>query len=328
MLEGGTACEKMEKNNRVLLIVLSLLLCLASGFQTTFQVQASTTQEVKERWYDTLYYPLYQGNEEWQKQDMLATLDILNPPHDLLLSMPTEELAALMQEHPLMSQITSYWGENGEQDYNTFYAFMEVNSDIFYELLRREDGVTCILEAYRKHEIDVDLLNTEDYASVEEAGKALDMWWQEIYSCQFIRHYAHHFSENEYKLALEVMAEKTEVYKGLSDTNLYYLDLPQLEWSAPVESPAVRTNYLAEEQIQNKEKMLADALAEMEKDESLEQIAEEIEETEDEPEQVSQEPVGSREKRKEKQTGSLPIMGFVLGMVSVIIGVLRGRKKS
>lgn len=40
-----------------------------------------------------------------------------------------------------MSQITSYYGEDGHQNYETFYGFMEINSDIFYELLRRENAL-------------------------------------------------------------------------------------------------------------------------------------------------------------------------------------------
>ena len=47
-------------------------------------MNATTAKEVKERWYDTRYYPIYHGNEEWQKHSMFDTLDILNPPLDLL----------------------------------------------------------------------------------------------------------------------------------------------------------------------------------------------------------------------------------------------------
>lgn len=319
-----------KKRNRVFVTMLTLFFCMVLCFTNGVVVFASATQEVKERWYDTRYYPLHQYNEEWGKHDMLATLDILNPPHDLLLSMPTEELAELMQVHPLMSQITQYWDTNGEQDYAAFYEFMEENSDIFYELLRRKDGFACILEAYRKHEIDVELLNKQDYATVEEASKAYDMWWQEIYGCQFIRHYAHYFTEGEYKLALEVMKEKAEVYKGLSDTNLYYLDLPQVEWTAPVDSPAVRTNYLTEEQIQNKEKILAAALAEIELQKQQEQVSDSIEEAEQdvkEAKPVTEEPEVKKTQKQEKQTGGLPMAGILLGILSIVIGVLWGRKK-
>ncbi len=250
---------------KALLPVTTLVLCIALLLIGSLQVQAATTEEVKERWYDTHYYPLYPGNEEWQKHDMFATLDILNPPHDLLLSMSTQELAALMQEHPLMSQITTYYGEDGNQDYGIFYAFMETNSDIFYELLRREDGFTCILEAYRNHEIDTELLNKTDYASVEEADRAHTMWWQEIYGCQFIRYYAPHFTESEYGKACEIIEEKKEQYATLSDTNLYYLDLPDIEPGTTKEAPAVRTNYLSEAQIQEKEERLTTAQKHMEK---------------------------------------------------------------
>lgn len=129
------------KFKRVFLMALVMFGVMLTCLSYSLQVQAAITEEVKARWYDSRYYPIYPGNEEWQKHDMFATLDILNPPHDLLLSMSTQELAGLMQEHPLMSQITSYYGEDGHQNYETFYGFMEINSDIFYELLRRENAL-------------------------------------------------------------------------------------------------------------------------------------------------------------------------------------------
>lgn len=311
-----------------IVLFLCILLCLSSSIQ----IHAANTAEVKARWYDTGYYPLYPGNEEWQKHDMFATLDILNPPHDLLLGMSTQELANLMQEHPLMSQSTAYYGEDGNQDYGTFYAFMETNSDIFYELLRREDGFSCILEAYRSHEIDTELLNKTEYASVQEAHRAHTMWWQEIYGCQFINHYAHHFTESEHKLACEIIAQKKELYKALSDTNLYYLDLHDLDQGPAKEVTAIRTNYLTEAQIQEKEERLKAAQEQMEQSVTqVEQAENSVEQAETQVMQAKNIVEEGENEDEDRDTAKAPLWIAAMAGIGCLLGgglmILRRKKK-
>ena len=106
--------------------------------------------------------------------------------------------------------------------------------------------------------------------------------------------------------------------------------MPQVEWTAPVDSPAVRTNYLTKEQIQNKEKILAAALAEIELQKQQEQVSDSIEEAEQdvkEAKPVTEEPEVKKTQKQEKQTGGLPMAGILLGILSIVIGVLWGRKK-
>lgn len=251
----------MKKRSKILIAIFT---CFMACFLITMVVNAETVEEIKERWYDTHYYPVYQGNEEWQKHDMSDTLDILNPPLDLLLSMSTEELAKLMQEHPLMSQITTYYGPDGEQDYITFFSFLEINCDIFYELLRREDGITCLLQEYQTHELDVKELNEGIYSSVETE----QTWFTEIFGCQFIRYYSHHFTDNEYALASQIIEEKKELYSLFNDTLLYYFDLSEIEPTDRENMSDIRTNYLSPEEIQEKEDILAAALLQMQSKES------------------------------------------------------------
>lgn len=137
-----------------------------------------------------------------------------------------------------------------------FFWFLEINCDIFYELLRREDGITCLLEEYRANEP----------GEVNLSGR----WYAELFGCQFIRYYAHHFTENEYALAGQIIEEKRELYSLLDDSSLYYLDLPEIELFTGEETSDIRTNYLDQEEIQEKEDKLAAALLQIQsRDSSL-----------------------------------------------------------
>lgn len=240
----------MKKNFKS---IIAIFTCLATCFLNIVVVNAATAEELKERWYDTRYYPLYYGCEEWENHeyyDYSVTLDILNPPPDLLLSMSTEELANLMQEYPQMWQMMTYFGPDGGLDYISFFVFLEINCDIFYELLRREDGITCLLEEYRTNELDMEEINSSE-----------QMWLAEIFGCQFIRYYAHHFTDNEYALASQIIEEKKELYSLLDDVSLHYVDLPEIEPPTREEVGGIRTNYLDPEEIQEKEDILAAALS-------------------------------------------------------------------
>ncbi len=244
--------------------VIALFTCLVTCFFNIAAVSAATAQELKEQWYDTHYYPIHQeSNGEWnhaKEYSYFEILDLMNPPLDLLPGMSTEELAGLMQEYPLMGQMMTYFGPDGEQDYITFFMFIETNCDIFYELLRREDGITCLLEEYRTNEPDAEKLN--------ECTTTSQTWCAELFGCQFIRYYAHHFTDNEYALASQIIEEKKELYSLLNDGALYYFDLPEIERSSGEETGSIRTNYLYPEEIQEKEDKLAAALLQMQSKES------------------------------------------------------------
>lgn len=249
--------------------IIAIFTCLTTFILNIVMVNAATAEELKEQWYDTHYYPIYQeDNGEWnhaQEYSYLEVLDILNPPPDLLLSMSTEELAELMQEYPQMWQIMTYFGPDVTQDYISFFIFLETNCDIFYELLRREDGITCLLEEYRTSELDVEKINESgSFVGISSS----QICYAEIFGCQFIRYYAHHFTDNEYALADQIIEEKKELYSLLDDGLLYYVDLPEIELTAEEEVGDIRTNYLDPEEIQEKEDKLAAALLQMQSEES------------------------------------------------------------
>lgn len=249
--------------------------CLLTCFLYAIPTGATTSEEVeevKEEWYDTHYYPT---DLEKKKYNFFEILDIWNPPLDLLLSMPSEELAALMQEHPTMGQISNYYSTDGTQDYTTYFGFAELNSDIFYELLRREDGITCLLEEYRNSGVTEE--NLKEYVSPTEY---FQRWHTETFGCQFIRYYAHLFTQEEYELACQIIEEKKEQYASMSDTFLYYLDLPEIEPPSGEEVGSIRTDYLFPEDIQEREDRLAEALLQMQlKESNLQTQAPETEES-------------------------------------------------
>ena len=248
---------------KYIFLIFAILTCFMTCFLNTIEVYAETPEgltakEMKNRWYDTRYYPPYKEYKQWRKYSMLDILDILNPPLDLLLSMSTEELADLMQDYPCMGQIMTYFAPDGSMAYDIYFSFIEMYCDIFYELLKRENGITCLLEEYRKNEY-VEKLNEGDNSSVD----TYQMFYAEIFGCQFIRYYAHHFTENEYELARQIIEEKKELYSLLDDTDLYFLDLPEIEAPTGEKESNIRTNYLRPEEIQEKEDKLAAALLQM-----------------------------------------------------------------
>lgn len=172
-------------------------------------------------------------------------------PEDLT-RMSTEELAVLMQDYPELGRMMMYYGEDGMQDYDLFFYFLESECDIFYELLRRTDGITCLLQEYRTSGCNMETIVDGEYDPEKEQE-----WYAEVFGCQLIRYYVNHFTDSEFKLATQIIEEKAEVYNLIDDmTVYYYLDLPELESPAGAGKCGVRTSYLAPEEIQAREEKL------------------------------------------------------------------------
>ena len=171
---------------------------------------------------------------------------------DQLLSMTTEELVHLMQDYPELNRMMMYYGEDGMQDYSLFFYFLESECDIFYELLRRTDGITCLLQEYRTSGC-----TAENIVDGKYDPKQYQEFHAEMFGCQFLKHYVQHFTDNEYKLATQIIEEKAEIYNLLDDmTVYYYLDLPEPEPVAGTGKCGVRTIYLEPEEIKAKEEKL------------------------------------------------------------------------
>ena len=122
----------MKYVKRLFVILILVVLCLANSREA----KAADVEGLKEVWYETRYYPVNPESDEWMEYGLEDTLDILNPPEELLHSFSTEELTELMMDYPFLWMLTSY--EYDKMDY--FFDFIEYNCDIYNELMSREIG--------------------------------------------------------------------------------------------------------------------------------------------------------------------------------------------
>ena len=228
--------EKLDANQNVEVI-----------FDNEAQELSSNDDSLKNTWYETRYYPIYMGGPEWGKHGMEETFDVNNPPLDLLFSMPSDELAALLFESPYLTQMLDYFGEDGHIDYSTMFGFLELHSDIFYELLRREDGIMAILEHYQNSEIDIQWFEDENYDSVDKK------WLAEVFGSQFIRSYSVIFTKEETDLAKQIISEKNNVYLNTKKANQEYFNVSDIEYHDGNRSGDVRVMYMAQDEISERE---------------------------------------------------------------------------
>jgi hypothetical protein len=211
------------------------------------QAPSSNVDSLKNTWYETRYYPIYYGNPEWGKHNMDEVLDANNPPLDLLFSMPSEELAALLFESPYLTQMLTYYGEDGNIDYSMIFRFLELHSDIFYELLRREDGITEILVQYQNSGIDAQWFDDGSYDSME--GK----WLAEVFGSQFVLYYSVIFTEDETNLAKQIISEKNNVYLNSENADPEYFNVSDIDYHDGNSAGEVRVMYLDQDEISEKE---------------------------------------------------------------------------
>ncbi len=168
--------------------------------------KAASKEELKQLWYETNDYPIDVSDEGWYDFGIEDMFDILNPPQELLNSLPSQKLAELMMNYPYLWVLPSYEYENR----SWFFDFIS-GSTIFKELLERKDGIKCLLEAYRNTGISVELLNS-DQQIIWKHNKSVNA---EIFGCQFINYYEDSFEQEERMLAMQIKEEKTELYSGL-----------------------------------------------------------------------------------------------------------------
>ena len=228
--------EKLDGNQNVEIV-----------FHDEAQELSSNDDSLKNSWYETRYYPIYMGGPEWGKHGMEETFDVNNPPLDLLFSMPSDELAALLFESPYLTQMLTYFGEGGHIYYPTMFGFLELHSDIFYELLRREDGIMAILEHYQNSGIDIQWFEDENYDSLDKK------WLAEVFGSQFIRSYSVIFTKEETDLAKQIISEKNNVYLNTEKANQEYFNVSDIEYHDGNRAGDVRVMYMTQDQISERE---------------------------------------------------------------------------
>ena len=188
----------------------------------------SEAASLKDIWYETRYYPIYPGNDEWGKHNMDEVFDINNPPSDLLDSMPSDELADLLFASPYLEQMLTYYGEDGHIDYSMMFGFLELHSDIFSELLRRENGITEILKWYKNSGVDLQLFESESYNSSDEEWRR---FLAEVFGSQFIRSYSGLFTKEETELAKQIIAVKNDIYLEAPNADGEYFNTSDIDHS-------------------------------------------------------------------------------------------------
>lgn len=216
-------------------------------FEGGLQELTSDENSLKNSWYETRYYPIYLGNPEWGKHSMDEVFDANNPPHDLLFSMSSEELAALAYESPYLVQMLTYFGEDGHIDYSIMFGFLELHSDIFYELLRREDGIKAMLVYYQNSGVDVSWLDEGNYDSMDKK------WLAEVLGSQFIRYYSAVFTEEETDLAKQIISEKNSVYLNSENANPEYFNVSDINYHEGNTVGEVRAMYITPDDISSRE---------------------------------------------------------------------------
>lgn len=228
--------EKLDANQNVEVI-----------FDNEAQELSSNDDSLKNTWYETRYYPIYMGSPEWGKHSMDEVFDANNPPHDLLFSMSSEELAALAYESPYLVQMLTYFGEDGHIDYSIMFGFLELHSDIFYELLRRDDGIKAMLVYYQNSGVDVSWLDEGNYDSMDKK------WLAEVLGSQFIRYYSAVFTEEETDLAKQIISEKNSVYLNSENANPEYFNVSDINYHEGNTVGEVRAMYITPDDISSRE---------------------------------------------------------------------------
>lgn len=235
-----------------------VLVFFFAALMNSLSADAATVDELKSNWNVTRYYPIYEGSPEWQKHSMEDTLEANNPPYELLFDMSSAELATLLFEYPAMPQMTTYYGEDGGVDYTQFCMFLELKSDIFYELLRREDGMTAILTTYQNSGVDAQWFADEVY---DQSDADQRKWYAEVFGSQFIRMYAKVFTEEEAALAKHVIQEKNEIYSKADNASPEYFAISDIENGDSHSTAQVRALFLSQDQIAEREAAFREAAA-------------------------------------------------------------------
>ena len=127
-------CIEIEKNRkkttehvRAAIVIIAMVFSMLIIIFDSKYVQAQEIEEVKSLWYIKKDYPLTMNDTSWNEYSLLESIEILNPPEDLLNEMTSEELAQLLLKYPYMWILSTY--EYNHIDY--YYDFLETNSDIY-----------------------------------------------------------------------------------------------------------------------------------------------------------------------------------------------------
>lgn len=156
-------------------------------------------------WYATREYPSKAEETEFSKLSAEEKTDVLNPPQDLLDEMTTRELAELTLRYPLFSVMP--WYDDTQKDIQlSIYAGY---SKIYEEILKRDDHVEAILQAYRNLELNRNASETEMLTD--------ESWQAEYFVENFVLANGNNFTDKQRSDYLEIVQERTETYYSKID---------------------------------------------------------------------------------------------------------------
>lgn len=174
---------------------------------------SASSVDLKNRWYTERTFPMNPDSPEWMDYGLAETLDILNPPEDLLKEMTTEELANLMMNYPHLWVLTSY--EFDKKD--IFWGYLSNNCSIYNELLSREDGIECLMSEYLKTDFDANMYNENPYIvyGYDRISNS------EVFGCQLVNHMISNLSEYSqyWDILNKVIAIKNVDYSLLDEND-------------------------------------------------------------------------------------------------------------
>lgn len=192
--------KKQAKYIMSILLVINLV--LINGINGT----ALEKDEYKNLWYQYEDYPTDISDE----LSLTELVDVYNPPSDLLNEFSSEKLAELLMNYPLLWLFTTYEADMMDA---IFFEFMNNNCDVYNELLRRNDGINCLIDMYRNSGFEPDLVSENPYIVWENNQSVV----AEIFCCHFVCNMYWKFSEEEKLLCNEIINEKQEIYIGLCE---------------------------------------------------------------------------------------------------------------
>ena len=97
-------------------------------------------------------YPVTPENQEWAGMDYVEQVQACNMPQELVNSLSTDELVQVALDYPLMLDCMLF------DSYERGVEHLALTSNVYRELLEREDVAETLISAYLNLNVDYDLL--------------------------------------------------------------------------------------------------------------------------------------------------------------------------
>lgn len=155
-------------------------------------------------------YPVTPENPEWAEMDYVEQVRACDMPQELVNSLSTDELVQVALDYPLMLDCMLF------DSYERGVEHLAMTSNVYRELLEREDVAETLLSAYLNLDVDYDMLATGGLTRnpFAESDYDKEIMLQSLLSSEVI------FSaldEAQTEKLMEVLGDKYEEKKGKCD---------------------------------------------------------------------------------------------------------------